>query len=138
MDMDLGTALNSLYLFFLGVLSDQLFWRYRRRIERADASADDALDLLRAVLRPVCDQLGSFAEAHRSEAAKGLPCTGNRRLLVADLDRLFADPTVVWPRNARRGAQELAAAYGQTGDNDAQAAADAAEALRHYLAALLR
>lgn len=38
--MDIATLSRDLGMLLLGALLDQLFWRYRRGMERADAAAE--------------------------------------------------------------------------------------------------
>jgi hypothetical protein len=93
---------------------------------------------LRAALRPVYDSLATAIEYHREQAATGQHPGATRHAMAAELRALLDDPAVPWPAAGRRRAEELTAEYAQSGDNDPQAAASAAEALRRHLAGLLR
>ncbi len=95
-------------------------------------------DRLRAAVRPVYENLAAALAYHRQQASTRQHPGATRDAMAAELQALLDDPAVPWPSRERRRAEEMTAEYAHTGDDDAQAAADAAEALRHHLAALLR
>ena len=135
--MDTACILPNLGMLLLGVLLDQLFWRYRRSIERADVATDSGRELLRVALRPIYTDLTDALSFHREQAATRQHPGATHAAMIAGMRTILDDPAVPWPADARRRAEALTAQYAQSGGNDAQAAADAAEALRRYLASLL-
>jgi hypothetical protein len=93
---------------------------------------------LRVALRPIYTDLTDALDFHREQAATRQHPGATHAAMIAGMRAILDDPVIPWPDGARRRAEALTAQYAQNGDNDAQAAADAAEALRQYLGGLLR
>ena len=135
--MDRQGILLSVATSVVGFLVNEWRWRYRRSIERADVATDSGRELLRVALRPIYTDLTDALSFHREQAATRQHPGATHAAMIAGMRTILDDPAVPWPADARRRAEALTAQYAQSGGNDAQAAADAAEALRRYLASLL-